>query len=246
MRRVRIIVFSKAPRPGFAKARLIPALGQEGSAGLAHAMLSYTLSESLAAGIGKVELCVTPSIGDVSWRGFSMPDGILITDQGEGDLGDRLARAAHRSLKQGESVLLIGTDCVEMSADLLCNAVRMLSEYDAVMHCTSDGGYALLGLNRFSPTLFAGIPWSTDAVAFTTLGKIGQMGWAVHVGRLLHDIDEPRDLKHLPTIMNNFQRDCKKFPDCSTNECRLTLNRDLLCTILSRIITENNLAAPMI
>lgn len=194
---LRIIVFAKAPQPGFAKTRLIPALGAQGAAALAQQMLFYTLQEALAADIGTVELCVTPSIDEAAWNGILLPQGIAISDQGEGNLGARMARAARRSIEQGELVLLIGTDCVEISAGLLQEASQTLHDYDAVIHCTVDGGYALLGLNQFNPFLFGNIPWSTDAVASTTLNRLGQLGWTVHVGQMLHDVDEPQDLKCL-------------------------------------------------
>jgi len=195
---VRIIVFAKAPQPGFAKTRLIPAMGADAAAELAQQMLMHTVQEALAANIGTVELCVTPAIDDAAWNGIRLPDGIEITDQGEGDLGERMARAARRNAEQGRSVLLVGTDCVEMSADLLHQAWQVIHDHDAIIHCTIDGGYALLGLARFTPFLFGDMPWSTDAVASTTIARIGQLGWSVHVGQILHDVDEPQDLKYLP------------------------------------------------
>lgn len=198
MKKFRIIIFAKAPKPGFAKTRLIPALGSEGAAELAQQMLSHTLHETLAADIGTVELCVTPSIADATWEGFQLPRGIVIVDQGEGDLGTRMARAARRGIEQGESVILLGTDCVEISAGLLQEASQILHDHDAVIHCTIDGGYALLGLNRFSSFLFGNMPWSTDAVASTTLSRLGQLGWSVKVGQMLHDVDEAKDLNYLP------------------------------------------------
>ncbi len=201
MIRTRIIIFAKAPQPGFAKTRLIPALGAEGAAKLAQQMLSHTLSEALAADIGTVELCSTPKIDNIAWQGITLPVGIEITDQGEGDLGARLARASERAIENAGSVLLIGTDCVEMSAALLREAAQSLHEHDAVIHCTADGGYALLGLKRYSALLFSDMPWSTDAVASTTIARIGQLGWSLHVGQLLHDVDAPQDLKYLPTNM---------------------------------------------
>ena len=197
MTSARIIIFAKAPQPGFAKTRLIPALGAEGTAKLAQQMLFNTLHEVLAAGIGTVELCSTPKIDDIAWQGITFPLGIEITDQGEGDLGARLARASERAIKNGGSVLLIGTDCVEMSATLLREAAQSLHEHDAVIHCTADGGYALLGLKRHSAVLFSDMPWSTDVVASTTIARIGQLGWSLHVGQLLHDVDAPQDLKYL-------------------------------------------------
>jgi len=197
MSAARIIVFAKAPQPGFAKTRLIPALGADDAAALAQQMLLHTLHEALAANIGIVELCVTPAIADAAWRDIQLPSGIEITEQGEGDLGARMARATARAVAQGEAVLLVGTDCVEMSADLLRDAGQALRDYAAVIHCTIDGGYALLGLRQYSPFLFSSISWSTDVVASTTIARLGQLGWSVHVGQMLHDVDEPQDLKYL-------------------------------------------------
>lgn len=197
MSAVRIIIFAKAPRPGFAKTRLIPALGAENAATLARQMLLRTLHEALAANIGIVELCVTPAIDDAAWRDIQLPSGIEITEQGEGDLGARMARATARTAARGEAVLLAGTDCVEMSADLLRDAGQALRDHVAVIHCTADGGYALLGLRQFSPFLFSNMSWSTDAVASTTIARLGQLGWSVHVGQMLHDVDEPQDLKYV-------------------------------------------------
>ncbi len=204
MKPTRIIIFAKAPQPGFAKTRLIPALGKEGAAELAQQMLLHTLHEALAADIGPVELCITPEINDAAWHGIQLPKEIDISDQGEGDLGARLARAARRSVEQGQSVLLIGTDCVEMSAALLRGAAQALIERDAIIHCTIDGGYALLGLRQFSPFLFIDMPWSTDAVASVTISRIGQLGWSVRVGQMLHDVDEPQDLKYLPDQWRSY------------------------------------------
>lgn len=195
---LRIIVFAKAPFAGLAKTRLIPALGAAGAATLAKQMLLHTLREALAANIGSVELCATPAIEDTAWRDVVLPAGIEISLQGDGDLGARLARASQRALTRGESVLLVGTDCVEMSADLLRGAARNLLDHDAVIHRTRDGGYALLGLNQFHALLFSNMAWSTDAVASATLSRIGQLGWSVHVGAMLHDVDEPQDIKYLP------------------------------------------------
>lgn len=193
----RIIIFAKAPLPGFAKTRLIPALGAQRASELARQMLCNTLNEALTADIGPVELCVTPVIRHPAWRDIQLPAGIEISAQGEGDLGVRLACASARALENAEPVLLIGTDCVEMSGGLLREAAQALQEYDTAIHGTVDGGYALLGLKRFDSLLFSDMPWSTDAVANTTIARIGQLGWSVHVGQMLHDVDEPEDLKYV-------------------------------------------------
>ena len=56
----RIVIFAKAPRAGYAKTRLIPALGADGAARLARRMLTHMVNQALDAGVGPTELCMTP------------------------------------------------------------------------------------------------------------------------------------------------------------------------------------------
>ncbi|MBI1887615.1 MAG: TIGR04282 family arsenosugar biosynthesis glycosyltransferase [Nitrosomonadales bacterium] len=194
----RIIVFAKAPQAGFAKTRLIPVLGSAGAARFARRMLLRTLDSAMAAAIGPVELCVTPEIVSTAWHDVDIAQEIEISAQGDGDLGARLARATQRALEHDESALLIGTDCVEMSAPLLREAAVALKRKDAVIYPAADGGYALLGLTEFHSSLFSNIAWSTDSVAAETIARIGQLGWSLEVGTPLHDVDEPDDLERIP------------------------------------------------
>jgi hypothetical protein len=195
MRRTRTVIFAKAPVPGKVKTRLIPALGDIGAARLAHEMLLRTVAEAEAAGLAIPELCASPHPLDPEWEPFLPKAPIRYTDQGEGDLGERLARAARRVTILGEQVLLIGTDCPKLDRHRLRAAGAMLAEHDAVIHPTLDGGYALLGLRRFDSTLFEGISWSTAEVSAQTLDRIERLGWSVHVGETLRDVDEPADLQ---------------------------------------------------
>lgn len=195
---VRIVIFAKAPLPGFAKTRLIPALGAQGAADLARRLLARTLKQALAAKVGPVELCVSPSAADPGWQEFPAATAVQWTHQGEGDLGTRMARAARRVLDAGESVLLIGTDCPALDATQLKQAASALQHSDATLVPAFDGGYVLLGLNRFHLSLFSGIAWSTDRVAAETMSRLSALDWSVQSHPAMHDIDEPVDLKWLP------------------------------------------------
>ncbi|PSJ48003.1 glycosyltransferase [Zobellella endophytica] len=195
----RIIVFAKAPLAGQAKTRLIPALGPEGAARLARRMLMSTLTHCRAAELGPVELCASPAPGQPPWAGTALPAHIELSAQGEGDLGARMARAARRGLQQDEQILLIGTDCTHLNPALLRQAAHRLGRCEVMLHPTCDGGYALLGLRRFSPRLFEDIPWSTDKVAALTRQRIRELGWCFYQGECLRDIDEPDDLFWLPS-----------------------------------------------
>jgi rSAM/selenodomain-associated transferase 1 len=190
----RIVIFAKAPIAGSAKTRLIPALGAEGAARLAADMLAQTITEAKAANLGEPELCMSPAPHSADWALFR-PNGVPMTDQGPGNLGERLARATSRVIGAGERALLIGTDCPELGADRLRAAAARLTTHDAIMHPAHDGGYALLGLTRFDPSLFRDIAWSTSSVAADTIARIRALGWSLHIGETLYDIDKPEDLR---------------------------------------------------
>jgi rSAM/selenodomain-associated transferase 1 len=186
----RIVIFAKAPVPGRVKTRLIPALGAEGAAALAGEMLEGTVGEALATGL-PTELCGEPDARE--WHPAKA--GLALTAQGDGELGERLARAAERALRRG-AILLIGSDCPELDRARLRAAADALELHDAVLHPAHDGGYALLGLRRFDRSIFEGIDWSTSVVAAQTLARIEALGWSLHLGETLRDLDEPGDLAH--------------------------------------------------
>lgn len=127
-------------------------------------------------------------------RNVIFAKAIRLADQGDGDLGQHLARAASRVTHAGENILLIGTDCPALDRAKLRSAAEALESSDAVSHPTEDGGYALLGLRRFAPSLFDGTGWSGPAVASDTMSRIKGLGWSLAVGATLRDIGEPQDL----------------------------------------------------
>jgi len=183
-----IAIFAKEPAAGRVKTRLIPALGAQGAARLAAEMLEHTVEEALATGL-PVELCGEPD--PASWYGGPP---LRLSPQGEGDLGERLARAAERLLGEAGRLLLIGSDCPELDSQRLSASARALETHDAVIHPARDGGYVLLGLRRFDASLFEAMPWSSAAVGAETIARIGALGWSLDLRETLADVDEPSDL----------------------------------------------------
>jgi len=202
MTTTRIILFAKAPVAGRVKTRLIPALGADGAAQLARRMLDHALNIAGAADIGSLELCASPPPTHPDWQNIPLPAGCETSDQGDGDLGVRMARAAQRGLAGGQNVLLIGADCPALSAQHLRAAAAALHDHenphDAVLLPARDGGYLLLGLKTHAASLFEAMPWSTAQVAELTLQRMAALGWRVAQLEPLPDIDRPEDLIHLP------------------------------------------------
>jgi uncharacterized protein len=199
--RCSVIVFAKAPRPGEVKTRLIPALGADGASRLAERLLNLALDHAVAADIGAVELCVTPDRTHPAFMAASRRPAVTITEQGAGDLGQRMARAFERVLATHESALLIGTDAPALDAAYLRKAASTLRDSDAVFGPAADGGYTLVGLRRPQPELFIDMRWSHDGVMAQTRARLAALGLRHVELPVLHDIDEPGDLVHLPAAI---------------------------------------------
>jgi uncharacterized protein len=195
----RLVIFAKAPQPGAVKTRLIPALGEAGAAALARRMLAHTLNQALQAGVGPVELCMSPAPDDALWQHTELPGAALRTAQETGDLGQRMAGAVHRvTTLHRQPALLMGCDCPGLTAAHISEAARQLRAHDAVLIPVADGGYVLIGLKSPCPELFTDMRWSISTVAAETLRRMTALGLRVWQGPQLHDIDEPADLAHLP------------------------------------------------
>jgi rSAM/selenodomain-associated transferase 1 len=190
----RLIVFLRAPRPGFVKTRLAAALGPD-SACAAYRRLIEHLLPALRESSLPVELRFTPddAAGEVSrW----LDPGWTLSPQGEGDLGDRLFRAVAESQAAGvERTLVIGTDCPYLISQDLQQAATALADADLVLGPAQDGGYWLIGLRRPIATLFEGIPWSTDRVLAVTKERAQSEGLVVRQLRCLADVDTPEDYR---------------------------------------------------
>jgi uncharacterized protein len=194
----RLIVMAKAPVAGHAKTRLIPSLGPAGAARLAARFLSEAISQALVADIGEVELCCDPDVSHAAFQDIARSQRVTLSVQADGDLGQRMARAMARPLGEGACAILVGTDAPALDAAYLRRAHQALAGADAVFAPAADGGYALVGLRRWVPRLFEGIPWSTGRVMALTRERLAASGIRHVELPLLFDVDEPADLVHVP------------------------------------------------
>jgi uncharacterized protein len=193
-----VIVMAKAPVPGYAKTRLIPALGAVRAAQLADRLLQHAVDAALRASVGPVDLCCAPDSHHPLLQRYRQQPGLVLSDQGSGDLGERMSRAFDRWWPLADRILMTGTDAPALDAQVLQRAAKSLDGADAVFVPAVDGGYALVGLRRRAPSLFRDVAWSTSQVMPTTRQLLATGGLRHAELETLPDIDEPADLVHLP------------------------------------------------
>jgi rSAM/selenodomain-associated transferase 1 len=198
MARARVVVFARAPEPGRVKTRLARDLGDARACAL-YRWLGATVVGSLVSDPARpydVAVRVTPSDACDAVRAW-VPGADAYEPQGEGDLGERLARAAREAFAAGcAAVVLVGTDCVAVTDARVREALRALDGADAAIGPARDGGYYLLALARPLPA-FDDVPWSTERVAAVTRARLDAAGARVAELPVETDIDTADDLAAL-------------------------------------------------
>ncbi len=186
---MRVSLFTRWPTPGAAKTRLIPALGAAGAADLHRRLTERTVATVRAAGL-RIEIRSTGADPGAfrDWLG----NDLAVVDQGDGDLGDRLARAAAEV-----PGLLLGADIPGLLPGHLLAAAAALAHNRAVIGPASDGGYWVLGLATPMPQLFGGVQWGGNSVLATTLARLPLGTPQLET---LSDLDTPEDLARWPGL----------------------------------------------
>jgi rSAM/selenodomain-associated transferase 1 len=199
---VQIAIMAKAPIPGLAKTRLIPALGATGAARLQRRLTRMTVACALDARLGAVTVWCAPDSGHRFFRALQQTSGVDLLVQSGGDLGARMHTAFRLHCVQGP-LLVVGTDCPVLHPDHLRAAAQaLIAGDDAVFHPAEDGGYALVGLRAPQPALFADMPWSTDRVMPETRARAHAQGLRVREFETLWDVDLPEQLERLDALLS--------------------------------------------
>ncbi len=195
----RVMVFARAPTPGKAKSRLIPALGEAGAAALHRRLVMHCLRAARDSRLGPVELWCAPDAGDPFFRDCERRCGVSLHPQGEGDLGARMQRAFESALALSPRAILVGSDIPALSPRYLRDADQALGRGDdAAIGPAEDGGYVLIGLSRCDPELFRDIPWGGPEVLAETRRRLAALSWRSSELPVLWDVDRPEDLERLP------------------------------------------------
>src|SRR5260370_15726326 len=159
---VAIAILAKAPVPGFAKTRLIPALGAERAALLAARLIERAAEIASRSAVGPVTLWAAPDESDPLFQALRVRHGMTLARQSDGDLRTRM----HTAIAAADGpALVMGTDCPALTSDHLRSAADILRRgTDAVILPAEDGGYVLIGVRAPRAAIFEDMCWGTARV----------------------------------------------------------------------------------
>ena len=186
-----LIIFLKYPELGRSKTRLAKDIGNENALKVYIELLEHTQLISSQLKIDKYLFYDKVTANKMPWG-----DDIYQTAyQIESDLGGRMQNAFEQLFLKGyERLVIIGSDCYELTQEIIEQAFELLNTSDAVVGPAKDGGYYLLGLHIMISQLFSDVAWSTDEVFSATVKTLENLNLTYSITPILSDIDTIDDL----------------------------------------------------
>ena len=192
-----LLIFAREPVLGRVKTRLAAGIGPEAALATYRELLALTAAAVAGAQVpATVWLAEAPAPPAAPTQPRPEWPGLPWRVQpAAGSLGERMAHAFSEAFRAGAGrVVVIGTDCPDLSAALLRQAFTLLASYNLVVGPATDGGYYLLGMSELKPALFENKQWSTATVLPDTLADAARLGLRVAQLPALADVDSAADL----------------------------------------------------
>lgn len=189
-----LMQFAKRPIAGFVKTRLANALGAKEALEVHCRLLRMTYAVLCAAPSEQVQLWWDEAWDSKSFSRYLVRCPLERVQQGK-DLGQRMEYALLSALRDFTKVVLVGSDCPDLSPEYLAEALAVLNTEDIVLGPSDDGGFVLIGATGFVPEALSGINWGTSSVLAQTINNLRGCGQRVGVLSALYDVDVLVDYK---------------------------------------------------
>lgn len=191
-----LIVFVKNPELGKVKTRLAKTIGDERALEIYHRLLELTHRAVSDLSCDKCVYYSSYIDSDDLWENNKFSK----KKQFAADLGLSMKDAFEKGFEKGyRDIVLIGSDCAEISSKIIEEAFGALEQKSAVLGPASDGGYYLIGKNRLVPSLFSNKKWSTENVLLDTINDLRALDLSYQLLPTLTDLDTEEELYTLET-----------------------------------------------
>lgn len=185
-----LIIFIKNPVLGTVKTRLAESIGEAKALRVYQHLLDKTQQVTTPVNAHKLLFYSDHIDSNDQW-----PNKVFEkhTQQGH-NLGDKMYHALKDALKKSTKVVIVGSDCNELTTAMIEKAFLELDNHDVVLGPAKDGGYYLLGLKQVVPGIFSNVEWSTNKVLRQTIERLDKLSKNYFLLEELNDIDTLQDL----------------------------------------------------
>ncbi len=185
-----IIIFVRKPELGKVKTRLAASLGNEKALEVYKELLWHTRQICKQVGADKFVYYHEQIEQNDLWDASGFNKRL----QANAELGVKMVKAFKEVFDAGyKKVLIIGSDCLQLTDELIKEALCVLNKNDAVIGPATDGGYYLLGMKNLHPYFFENKLWSSSNVFDETMDDALHHQLTMAVLPILTDVDTEAD-----------------------------------------------------
>lgn len=199
-----LILFTRVPKVGTTKTRLYDFLTKEQAVKLQENLIKdlYTKLKSWNV---DVRVYHSGNKTDDNFMRTLIPVEKFYYQTGE-TLGDKMYNAINEVLTQNPNskIVLIGTDILNISEEIIKTAFTNLNSSDVVINPTYDGGYYLVGMKNPVHEIFDIENYGTSIVFENTIEQLEKLNLTYRTGETLLDIDTKEDLLTYATNFKNI------------------------------------------
>lgn len=103
-----------------------------------------------------------------------------------------------------EKAVIIGSDLLDLETEIITDAFEKLNHHDTVIGPAKNGGYYLLGMTFFNPSLFKNKAWEAASILKDTLKDLEKNN--TFLLKELNDIDTFEDVKDYPELKKYYTK----------------------------------------
>jgi len=196
-----IIIFQKNLIPGMVKTRLAATVGNQQAMEIYRELVAFTHMQAIDVADADVWIFFSESLEELEEKVQKHITAMMV--QEGSDLGKRMHNAFETIFGMGYAqAVLIGTDCPEISPEIIETALSSLNKNEVVIGPALDGGYYLIGMKKVHQNLFEQMPWSTENVLPLTLQKIKQHNLSFGLLTALSDVDTEEDWLNFKSLIS--------------------------------------------
>lgn len=191
-----LIIFVRTPELGKVKTRIARSVGDEKALKIYRALMSHTRKVAEEVDCERYLFYA----GEVDHHDEWNPKNFEKFLQAKGDLGQKMEDAFETVIRKTSPVVIIGSDCAELTPKDIDRAFTELEDNDIVIGPANDGGYYLLGMNDLQLFLFDDMPWSEENLLEESIIRIQDRGLRYSLLQTKSDVDYIEDWeesKHL-------------------------------------------------
>lgn len=199
-----IIIFVKNPELGKVKTRLAATVGPEKALAIYKHLMQHTREVTSQSDADKYLFYSNKIEETDEWSNEIFHK--LVQDDSN-DLGKKMYAAFMYLYQKGyKKVLIVGSDCLELSPEIISMAWAHLEKNSAVIGPAEDGGYYAIGFRFIGENasdiqtlenVFLGKQWSHHAVFDEACDALQKAQKSFFLLPTLNDVDEEEDVKSI-------------------------------------------------